>query len=691
MLQTLFGFLPWIIFWIFSGMDNWPVAILGALLSATAIVTWRRLKKHNFKTMEVVTLGYFAVHAAVSLVLINDFLIHYGPIANNLVLAGMAWGSLARKSPFTYEYSKEDWPEEVWSDPLFFRTNAIITAAWGVIFLINTGLGAITIFKPELNLLLNVGAGFTLIALGLVFSAKFPDWFTKREIKKTLDAQEPYKWPEPTFDEKPTGPNEHDVIVIGSGIGGLTAAALLAQRGLKVVVFEQHYMAGGYCTSWERGVRQKDGRRWRYVFDAGVHDVSGLGPRGPVRLLLRQLGIEDALDWRPMQHEYILPDVRLKIPEDADEFAAKLGERFPDEAENIRSFFEEMRHLYEDMYADVEENGGVPGGPKTVEETLAYPQEHPYLYRWMKVSFGDMLDQYFTNPRLKRFLITLTGYLTDDPSLLSAMAMAPIFGYYFDGGYYPAGGSKKLADALVAVIEAHGGHVRLRTPVQRILIENGRGTGVELAKTGEIHRAKAIISNADVKRTFEELVGMEHLPEDFAQQIRALKPSTSAFEVFLGVDFVPDLAPMTIIENLGIIIPSKADPSLAPDGHAAITLIHLIPQEEAATWDRKAKGYTRRKRAYGDELIARAEKVIPGLSQHIVYRQEGSPRTFERYAWTTAGAIYGVNWDSPKPPMKTPIPRLYLAGAGVFPGPGVEAVVISGVMVADKIYPPNTH
>jgi len=92
MLQTLLGFLPWIIFWIFSGMDNWPAAILGALGASIAIVTWRRLKRHDSKTMEVVTLGFFAVHAVVTLVFHNDFLVHYGPVVNNLVLAGMAIG-----------------------------------------------------------------------------------------------------------------------------------------------------------------------------------------------------------------------------------------------------------------------------------------------------------------------------------------------------------------------------------------------------------------------------------------------------------------------------------------------------------------------------------------------------------------------------------------------------------------------
>jgi phytoene dehydrogenase-like protein len=134
------------------------------------------------------------------------------------------------------------------------------------------------------------------------------------------------------------------------------------------------------------------------------------------------------------------------------------------------------------------------------------------------------------------------------------------------------------------------------------------------------------------------------------------------------------------------MVPSKVDATLAPRGHAAMTLIKLVSQDEAASWDRKAKGYNQRKHAYAEAMIAEAEKVIPNLSKHIMYRQEASPRTFERYAWTTDGSIYGSTWDSHHPPLKSPVPNLYLAGASVFPGPGVEAVVISGVLAANEIF-----
>jgi phytoene dehydrogenase-like protein len=604
-------------------------------------------------------------------------------------LAVMAWGSLLAGSPFTHQYARDDWPREYWANPLFLRTNQIVTGVWGAVFVLNAGLGVLSLVWPDAGLALRVILPQSGIAIGIALSMFIPRWYPRRVLAREIAAREPYRWPAPTFWS--TGlaqENLHDVIAVGAGVGGLTAGALLAHRGLRVLVAEQHYLPGGYCTSWPRLVRRGD-QRLRYVFDAGVHDVSGLGPRGPVRNLLRQLDLEARLDWRRVSHEYILPGLRLKVPHRADEFMRALGGRFPAERENLAMFFREMEAVYRELYADVERTGGVPCPPRTVEEMLAYPRAHPHAFRWMHVPFGAMLDTYFRDARLKLALAVLTGYLSDDPTALSVGAMAPIFGYYFDGGYYPVGGSQALADALVDVIRECKGQVRLRTPVRRILVEQGRAVGVELAN-GEVHRAEAVISNADVRRTFLGLVGREHLPPDFARQIETFRPSTSAFVVFLGVDFVPEFEPVTILVadgcELAIAVPSKVDPSLAPPGHASVSLITLMPPD-AGEWNRKAPGYTARKRHTGDALITLAEQALPGLNAHITYRQEGSPATFARYAWTTGGAIYGPAVRQWRPPAKSPIERLVLAGAGVFPGAGVEAAVISGTLAADAICP----
>jgi phytoene dehydrogenase-like protein len=133
------------------------------------------------------------------------------------------------------------------------------------------------------------------------------------------------------------------------------------------------------------------------------------------------------------------------------------------------------------------------------------------------------------------------------------------------------------------------------------------------------------------------------------------------------------------------MIPSKLDSQLAPVGHASITLLKLLPETDFVTWDRKSPGYSQRKHQFADAMIASAEEIIPGLRQHITYRQEGSPATFARYASTTNGSIYGPATGQKRLTIKTPIKNLYVAGSGVMGG-GVEAAAIAGIHAANEIY-----
>ncbi|HBH01579.1 MAG TPA: all-trans-retinol 13,14-reductase [Candidatus Rokubacteria bacterium] len=687
MARILAGFLPWIAYGALAGAGLTRAAVLAGLGLAALLCgvgLWRR----RVKTLEVAALAFFVAAAGLSAALGPAALLGLDTLLANGALAAVAWGTLAARAPFTAEYAREDWPPPYWTSPLFRRLNLALTAVWGAVFTVNAGLGAVALSRPTARVWLALAVPQLLVAGGVAASVVLPRWLPRRWAAGQIAAREPYRWPAPTFGGTCAGNLDgHDVIVVGAGIGGLTAAALLADRGLRVLVLEQHYLAGGFCTSWPRLVRRGD-ERLRYVFDAGVHDVSGLGPRGPVRHLLATLGLEDRLDWRRVGHEYVLPGLRLKVPERAADFAAALGERFPAERAALRAFFAEMEAVYRELYADVESTGGVPRPPASVEAMLAYPATHPHAIRWMDVPFTAMLDAHLREPKLRELLMVLSGYLSDRPERLTAGAMAPIFGYYFDGGFYPRGGSQALADALVAAIRERGGEIRLRTAVERILIEGRRVTGVAL-RGGRVERAAAVVSNADARRTFCDLVGAAALPAEFARRACALEPSASAFSVFLGVDYVPDVEPLTMLfadgRGLGIAIPSKVDSGLAPAGHSSVSLITLVPAAEAAGWDRKAPGYALRRRREGDALVALAERALPGLGAHIVYRQDASPATFARYAWTTGGAIYGPALGQGPPPAKTPIAGLVLAGAGVFPGAGVEAVVISGVIAAEAL------
>jgi hypothetical protein len=262
----------------------------------------------------------------------------------------MAWISLLADAPFTLQYARDGWPREYWTSPLFRRINALLTAAWAVVFTVNAALGLLAITWSAGRFWLVHVLPHVAIAGGIALSIVVPRRYPRRWAAKEVAAREPYNWPSPVWrGGRFSRADQHDVVVIGAGIGGLTAGALLAHRGLDVLVLDQHYLAGGFCTSWPRIVRRGH-ERLRYVFDAGV------------------------------------------------------------------------------LYADVDETGGVPVPPRTVDAMLAYPSRHPHAFRWMRVPFGAMLDAYLNDPDLKRIMAIVSGYLSDDPAVLTVGAMAPIFG-----------------------------------------------------------------------------------------------------------------------------------------------------------------------------------------------------------------------------------------------------------------------
>lgn len=469
---------------------------------------------------------------------------------------------------------------------------------------------------------------------------------------------------------------DYDCCIVGSGIGGLTTAALLAKRGIKTLVVEQHNRPGGFCTSWNRQV-SRGHKKLRYVFDAGVHDVLGLGPNSQLRRFLNELSIND-IAWRRMNHEYVLPGKRLKVPRNVKDYIELLCEHFPAEQQGIRAFFTEMLACEQEIFQ--------------TEPLTGQPVGRNHLARWSSITYPAMLDKYLKNPQLKQLLGILTEYISDDPHTIDVATMAPVFDYYIYGGCYPCGSSQTLPTKLVKFIRAAGGEVRLASAVSRILVTEGKAAGIELAD-GKIINAKTVVSNADVQHTFLNLVDADELPDHFRQRIQQLKPSCSVFMVFLGVDYVPDVEPITSVlygdhgsdDNVSLAIPSLVDPSLAPEGHSCITLMKTIPHAEAASWNRDAPDYAERKRTLGDLLIKAAEHALPGLSRHIIFREEASPATIARYIWSTAGAAYSLAINEWHPSYKTPVSGLYLTGVATRNRPGVEDAIRSGIKAADAI------
>ena len=204
----------------------------------------------------------------------------------------------------------------------------------------------------------------------------------------------------------------------------------------------------------------------------------------------------------------------------------------------------------------------------------------------------------------------------------------------------------------------------------------------------KIFKSPIVVANANAKTTFLELIGEENLDREFVEYIKKLKMSPSCFMVFLGVDMDLSGYP-TIIENLdevySIAINSNADLGLAPKGKASVTILTGANYYDFT--ERGTEEYLGKKREFAELLIKKAEKIIPDLSKHIVVQDAATPKTFEKYTSMPEGAIYAFDQsiNTKRPYFKTPIRGLYLASASTFPGGGIEAVVISGIICANDI------
>ena len=671
MLYILASFIPWILYWVLCGMGSYAGIIIPLAISLFFIIP--QIRKRDFNLMDVTSVLYFSIASAVTFTFnLNIFVEHSGFIGY-FVLFLMALISLVIKQPFTFQVSKRDYPEIYWKDKSFLAINSLITIVWAGIFLSNAVI-FLLLAKPFTVAFSNI-----LIALGIAFSIVFPlkapAYFVSKEFKK-------YDWSVNVNPQKPKKEDEYDVIIVGSGIGGLTCGALLSKRGYKALVLEQHSLVGGYCSSFKRK---------GFVFNTGVEDVSGLWGKGILTHLLRELGLkkEDLFVRNTVRYIFKGKDIEAQ---NLEEFISLLSEMFPAEKENISVFFRGAKEAYVEAYKDTE----IYGTPLPAElivkvfgdrKLLDYPREHPYFYDWMNKTYEEKLDEYFENEYLKELLCALLGYIgTEAEKTLASSALTACVSYYLYGGYFPKGGAQKFANCLKNFIENHGGKVLVKHKVTEILTEKREVKGVKVGD--KTFRAPVVVANANAKTTFLELVKKGDLDEKFIGYVRSLKMSPPCFIVFLGVDMDLSEYP-TLIKNLDegyeVVINSNADPSLAPKGKASLTILTGANYYDFP--ERGTKEYLEKKNKLAEILIQKAEKVIPDLRRHIIVQDAATPKTFERYTSMPEGALYSFNQsiEVKRPYFKTPIKGLYLASASTFPGGGIEAVVISGMICANDI------
>ena len=671
MLYIIISFLPWIVYWVLCGMGNKLGIVIPFSLSLILIIP--QILKRDFNLMDLTSIFYFSIAVAGTFIFSLNTFVESSGFLGYSALSIMALFSLIIKQPYTLQFSKRDYPEIYWKNRTFLAINNIITMAWAGVFSLNAVI-FLFLGMPLTIILSNILIAFGIL-FSIIFPLKAPAYFASREFKK-------YDWRIEVNPQNPKEENEYDVIIVGSGIGGLTCGALLSQRGYKVLVLEQHYQVGGYCSSFERK---------GFVFNAGVEDVGGIWDGGTVNFLLKELGLKKEDYFARNTTKYIFKGNEINS-RNSEQFIKLLSEIFPDEKQSISTFFEEAQKAYEECYKDAK-TYGTPLPPELIVKVLGktkllnYPREHPYFYDWLNKTYKQKLDEYFSDKDLKAFLCALLVYVGTDPEKTAASSVlnAPI-GICIKGGYFPKGGAQRFANALKESIENSDGRVLFKHKVDEILVEKGKVYGIKSA--GKIFKAPVVVANANGKTTFLELVGKDNLNKNFVEYIRSLKMSPSCFMVFLGLDLDLSSYP-SLIKNLDegyeIVINSNADPSLAPEGKTSLSLITFANYHDFL--ERGTGEYVEKKKEFAENLIKKAEKAIPDLSKHIIVQDAATPKTFERYTFMPEGAIYDFDQSigTKRPCFKTPIRGLYLAGASTFPGGGIEAVVMSGIICANDI------
>ncbi|HEC10569.1 MAG TPA: NAD(P)/FAD-dependent oxidoreductase [Acidimicrobiales bacterium] len=497
-----------------------------------------------------------------------------------------------------------------------------------------------------------------------------------------------------------------DVLIVGSGPGGLVAAAYLAAAGRRVLVLEHHDVAGGNCTVFRRGPLE---------FDVGVHYLGDCGPGGVIPSLLSGLGLADRIRFLPLEpdgfDELRFPGLEFRVPADRAEYTRRLVEAFPAEAAAVTECM--------DLLGAIAEEARMANIPGT---------ETPLLDRWRDRPLDELFDHCGLSPRAAAVLDHWSGLYGSGPSRSNVPMHAGIIDHYMRGAYYPEGGGQVIAARLVEVIEALGGEVRTRARVDRILVEDGQVKGVRLSD-GEVISAPVVVSNADYKRTVLELVGAEHWRAGTVARAESARMSLALACVYVTVakDLVTDqpncnyfIFPSWDVEGAYssleagelpegelpfayVSIASRKDPGnphLCPPGHTNFQIMTLVPrgygwwgvEKGPATGARYRRNpeYRRAKEKLTTMLLEAAESVLGEFHDEITHIEMATPVTHERYTLSTGGTSYGLahspeQTGANRPDHRTEIAGLYLAGANTRTAHGIAGAMLGGVTAAGRI------
>ncbi len=458
--------------------------------------------------------------------------------------------------------------------------------------------------------------------------------------------------------------DEYDVIVIGSGLGGLTGANVLAKAGHRVLLLEHHYQFGGLATWFTR----KGG----HIFDISLHGF----PIGMIKSCRKYWTkeIADAIV-QLKDIRFVNPQMDVWTTFTRDDYTRVLVEKFGLERAHVEKFYDYLRGM--NFYDN---------NPETT---------------------GEMLERFFPGrDDVKRLLMEPIAYANgstlDDPAITYGI----VFSNFMGAGVYTfRGGSDVLIEKMTDELKRNGVEIRKKVLVEKILVEERDGRKVAcgiVAASGRTIRAKAVLSNANIKNTIFRLGGEENFPADYLAAAKAVRINSSSCQVYLGIrkgESIPHIGDLVFTsENPKFSSHELTDfhttsrtfsvyyPDTRPGTDRYTVVVSLNGQY--GDWQKLSEAdYEKEKQRLIDESIAALEKYIPGVRAKIDWTEAATPRTIERYTTHFGGTSFGTKFEGLKVSMDLPekLPGLYHAGSVGIIMSGWLGTINYGVIVANKI------
>lgn len=488
---------------------------------------------------------------------------------------------------------------------------------------------------------------------------------------------------------------KYDVIVIGAGLSGLTAASLLSKRGLSTLVLEAKNKPGGSC-----GIFKRDG----VIYEQGVAMMNGFSENGmqPARFLFNVL--EEPI--RVIEHQELMmihyESDEIIFYKDLDQFIDEMISLFPSEEKGIKKFYHDLGNLYSNIIEQMPWNLTIDtlSRGQLTGLFLKNPIGSLQFCRYMNKNMKWLLEKYFTNPKLICFyqkLIYSFCYANPDevPAAYGAFMLIHL---HLGGSYYPAGSTLQLTGKLEKVIEEHNGEVKYHTPVINLCLKDYTVIGVRTA-SNQVIEAEHVIYSGNVWSLYDNLL---NLPDT------AYEPTDTALILYALVkdDCIPDDAlPIEKFmsdqqkpgeSDLTVYLTTLDDKTLCPDGDHILTVIGPTfkkwPVEHGEWYGSKA--YQIQKDREQERIISILRRRYHSIRDNIVHVELATPSTLEFYCEKYNGSLMGPKYMIGqqffrRQHTKTRINKLYCCGEGNIMGSSTSAVILSGISAANLLLSAN--